>query len=496
MVWIAVPLCYYAGARLGVSVALMPEGVAILWPPNSVLLTAMLLRPLRAMPLIGALGVATEIVADVPTLSVVEATVFGVANALESALACLLLRHWRFDVRLPTVADLAKFVLAGPAIAALLGAAAGAAAYRPIHADGGSFLDLVRIWWTGDAMGLLIFTPLLLSVAVGRSEATARWHFVDALAMVAGALIAAVLALSHSGTLGRVHVEPVLLLPFVVLLAARRGLRVASAAVAVAGLAVAYAATHGRDPFGALPVHEQTLRTQEFIFTMGVLALGLAALLAQLRARQDELHAANERLDELNRHLEARVAERTAQLDDSNRQLEQLAMTDSLTAVANRRAFFGAARGLVENALRHGRPLALMMVDIDHFKLVNDRHGHGTGDAVLRHVADTLRGVLRAGDLLARYGGEEFVVLAPETDAASALALALRMGDALRASTLHIAGATIQVTASFGVSVLGARGDTLDRLIQRADQALYECKRNGRDRAQVWAGDDTLTRQA
>jgi len=486
--WLLVPLCYYAGAKLGVSVAVMPEGVAVLWPPNSVLLTAMLLGRRADIAVIAALGIAAEVAADVPTFSVPEALIFGVANALESTVACLLLKAWRFDPRLATLADLRKFLLAGPLIAATLAAAIGAAVYSHYRGGETSYLEFLRVWLMGDAMGLLIFTPLLLSLVMGRAVPQGQinvrpWRPIDAAVVLVGAALTLVLVSARSGTLLGVHVAPVLVIPCVVYLATRFDLRVVSASVAVIGVAVAYATAHGQRPFGDLPPHEASMRAQEFILTMSLLSLGLAALLTQLRARQNELREANDRLDQVNRSLESRVAERTAQLDESNRQLQRLAMTDSLTGLANRRAFWAAAHGAVEIALRHGRPLAAVMIDIDHFKSINDKHGHGAGDSVLRHVAATLNGLLRATDTLARYGGEEFILLAPETGLDSALTLALRMGDALRERPASVDGGSIAVTASFGVSALGGRGDDLDKLIHRADAALYESKCAGRDQA-------------
>lgn len=225
------------------------------------------------------------------------------------------------------------------------------------------------------------------------------------------------------------------------------------------------------------------MRAQEFIAAMSLLALGLAALLGRLRAERQALHTANRRLDQLNLELEARVAERTARLDEVNGRLEQLAMTDVLTGLFNRRAFDSVAHAAVESARRHHRPLALVMVDIDHFKAINDRYGHAGGDVVLRHVGATLQGLLRGADSLARIGGEEFVVLAPETDLDSALALAQRMGDALRALAVPVHGTTQPVTASFGVTALGTHADDLGAMLHRADQALYASKRGGRDRA-------------
>jgi diguanylate cyclase (GGDEF)-like protein len=415
-----------------------------------------------------------------------EALVFGVANALEAAVACLLLKAWRFDPRLGTLADLRKFLLAGPVIAATLAAAVGAAVYSHYRGGQTSYLDFLRVWWLGDAMGLLIFTPLLLSLATGatpaRRTAATQWHAVDAVVVVVGAALTAMLVLSTSPMVFGMHIAPVLVIPCVVYLAARFDLRIASTAVAVVGIAIAYATAHGRYPFGALPPNEASMRAQEFILTMGLLSLALAALLGQLRAGQRELREANDRLDRLNRSLESRVAERTAQLDESNRRLERLAMTDALTGLANRRAFLAAAHSAVDGALRHHRPLAAVLIDLDHFKSINDVHGHGAGDIVLRHVAATLSSMVRGADTLARYGGEEFVLLAPETDLDSASLLANRMCSELRERSVPIDGGTLHVTASLGVTALGDRDDDLDRLIRRADAALYASKCAGRDR--------------
>ncbi|MBX3619586.1 MAG: diguanylate cyclase [Rhizobacter sp.] len=486
IVWAAVPLCYYAGAKLGVWAAAMPEGIAILWPPNAVLLTAMLLSRGRDLVSIALLGIAAEVAADLPTFTLAEALSFGVANALEATVASQLLKRWRFDPRLATLADLRKFLLAGPIVAAPMAAALGAAVYAHFRGGSTSYLEFMRVWWMGDAMGLLIFTPLLLTLAAGRLAdsrpvVVKRLRAVDVAVLALGAaIVSSVLVPQLLHRVG-LSVTPVLVIPCLVYVATRFDVRVVSGCVATIALALAYATSHGLQPFGRLTGHEASLRAQEFIFTMSLLALGLVALLQQLRARQAELREANARLDQLNRSLEARVAERTAQLDETNRQLEHLAMTDTLTGLSNRRAFFAAAHSVVNSAVRHRRPLALVMIDIDHFKLINDTHGHAAGDAVLQHVAAALRGVVRQADVLARYGGEEFVLVAPETDLDNAVALAARMRAALLAEPVPFDGGRIAVTASFGVSALAADGDDLSRLTRRADAALYAAKAAGRN---------------
>jgi diguanylate cyclase (GGDEF)-like protein len=170
--------------------------------------------------------------------------------------------------------------------------------------------------------------------------------------------------------------------------------------------------------------------------------------------------------------------------------LERIALQDGLTEIPNRRYF---DRKLVEEwnrQSRHQRPLALLMIDIDHFKLYNDHYGHGAGDDCLRRVAQALAKVpTRSADLVARYGGEEFVVLLPETEASGARKVAERMRAAIRALAIPHAHSPVadQVTLSIGASLHQAQqpATNAEVLKQAADQALYQAKQAGRDRF-VW----------
>jgi diguanylate cyclase (GGDEF)-like protein len=220
---------------------------------------------------------------------------------------------------------------------------------------------------------------------------------------------------------------------------------------------------------------------QEFIFILSLLALGLAALLTQLRTKQQEIELANQYLSTLNHDLEVRVAERTTELSALNTQLTHLALTDSLTGVLNRRAFFDAARREIEHSKRHARPLAVMILDLDHFKSINDRYGHQAGDRVLQQTATLIGGVIRASDTLARYGGEEFVLLAPETGLESAITLGVRILQAVRTAAIPSKQGSIRLTASLGVTVRCEDEEQVEQLLKRADEALYMAKAGGRD---------------
>lgn len=200
-----------------------------------------------------------------------------------------------------------------------------------------------------------------------------------------------------------------------------------------------------------------------------VLADGIGKLQAGLRG-----HIAN--LDEL-------VAERTAQLEQLVEEIHRLSMTDALTGAYNRRSIDERLPSEVERAHRYGRALSVLFVDLDHFKQINDTHGHAVGDAVLRHMVALVREQLRSGvDWIARYGGEEFLVVLPETGLESAVATAERLRERIAVEVIALEGGLhLAVTSSVGVTAC-RDGDDSDSLMARADALLYEAKLAGRNR--------------
>lgn len=159
---------------------------------------------------------------------------------------------------------------------------------------------------------------------------------------------------------------------------------------------------------------------------------------------------------------------------------------DHLTGLANRRVFFDAISTEYERWIRSPRPLSLLMIDADHFKRINDRHGHAAGDAVLRHLAARMASSFRAVDVVARFGGEEFVVLLPGTGAEAAEAVANRLCRALAGETIEFGDCSIGCTVSIGVATMTDDVADVDGMLLRADQALYAAKANGRNRVERW----------
>ncbi len=167
------------------------------------------------------------------------------------------------------------------------------------------------------------------------------------------------------------------------------------------------------------------------------------------------------------------------------KQVHQLAITDALTGIFNRRHFFELASREFDRARRFSRPLALVMCDIDHFKLVNDTYGHLIGDQVLHMVAERFKRYLREVDLLGRYGGEEFVALLAEVDCERGRDVGERLRAAIEAPAFGVEGQEVSVSISVGVADI-TDCPNLEILLDRADQALYEAKQTGRNRVSIW----------
>jgi diguanylate cyclase (GGDEF)-like protein len=186
-------------------------------------------------------------------------------------------------------------------------------------------------------------------------------------------------------------------------------------------------------------------------------------------------------------HVVPELRAHNAALVTANTRLEALATTDPLTGLPNHRALVAALDHEVGRAHRYGRPCAVLFLDLDHFKALNDAYGHTAGDTALRELAGVVRSTLRGVDLLGRWGGEEFVALLPETDAAGALDAAERVRAAVAACTLTVGGGT-HLTCSLGIAAYPHNAEDRDSLVAAADQAMYVAKCLGRN--QVRAASD------
>lgn len=209
---------------------------------------------------------------------------------------------------------------------------------------------------------------------------------------------------------------------------------------------------------------------------LGRLAQTFNDMMAKLGVSISQKDHAYRELQELNKTLETRVADRTLQLASTNKELEHIALHDSLTQLPNRALFKDRLDQGILGAHRHGTSLAVLMLDLDRFKEINDTLGHPAGDAVLQEVALRLRNDLRGVDTVARLGGDEFAIVLPNTDATGAVRVAEKLLVALEPG-MQVDGNNLSIDASIGIAAFPEHGDSSDLLLRCADIAMYVAKR-------------------
>lgn len=233
---------------------------------------------------------------------------------------------------------------------------------------------------------------------------------------------------------------------------------------------------------------------------MGEFATAFNAMVRRLARTVEALRQKEAELTSKNQELEREIAHRREveeALRESEKRYRELAMVDHLTGLYNRRHFYVLAENEIKRARRHGRDLALVMLDIDRFKQVNDRHGHDCGDKVLVELSRALNSLVRSGDICARFGGEEFVLLLPETHNSQALRLAERVRRTIAGSRVPSGGGWVGITVSLGVTDINNAQDrpesepheVLETLFKQADEALYASKKAGRNRVTSYLTD-------
>ena len=346
--YLLLPVLFYATARLAVVLSVMPEGMGILWPPNGVLLAYLIRFGPSSYLRFGALALLAELALDIPKYRFGDALLLGIANVIEATVAAALLVRSQFNPRFAHIADLAKFIVAAPVTAAFVGALLGALVYSRMPGSDTAYFQFLRIWWFGDALGLMIVTPFFLAAWTQTRQLPGEMPSLrigDAIVALGGLCVVGLLLAARQGTLMGTHVGPVLLLPFAIFVAVRFGSSAAAVTVMAITLFILVLTTQGRNPFGADAPRDAVIHAQEFVFVLSVMTLGIATLLSRVRASQADLEVAYEELRRradaltlsnremenaraevitLNEELERRVRERTRELEDALGQVKQL----------------------------------------------------------------------------------------------------------------------------------------------------------------------------
>ncbi|ACK65209.1 response regulator receiver modulated diguanylate cyclase [Rippkaea orientalis PCC 8801] len=178
-------------------------------------------------------------------------------------------------------------------------------------------------------------------------------------------------------------------------------------------------------------------------------------------------------------HVELKQVQK--QLQEACQTMKKLADTDELTGIANRRCLLEFAQREFQRSLRYGTPFCLLMIDVDHFKNINDKYGHPNGDKAIQWVVEIIKLGLREVDFFGRFGGEEFIVVLPQTALGGALEVAERIREAIASQPLTLEQDTVTLTASIGVATYTGEDKTVVGMIQRADKSLYQAKAKGRN---------------
>lgn len=449
LVWALVAsLLFYLSARLGMQVfALQPSNMTLLWLPSGIALVMAARLHGLAAPLI----LLASLAANYPGLAagpgehaLLHALVAAATDSLSAVLGAWLL--WR---KLPnglfSARDLGTFSIYVCLLPSLLdGGLLVANLVWGGYLSGQAALQLLRPLVLADGLGILLVYPLY------QAWRELPWPSPDECAWVllvtAGNL--GLLALSFNGYSGFIY----FILPALLLLVVKVRLHGVYLVLLLSMLAIIAAAARDLGPFRAAQTLEAHFMLMGFVFTNSFVTLSLALYYRQLQAT-----------------------------DASRRHWQSEALHDPLTGLLNRRAFIPLLFNEHQRVNRTQRPFALAMLDLDHFKRVNDEHGHGIGDGVLVQLADLLLRHVRDIDRVARIGGEEFAILFPESTSEAAAQALERIRQALEAKPLEIDGRLISITISSGVVDFHGGEQSTEQLLHAADAQLYRAKHGGRN---------------
>jgi diguanylate cyclase (GGDEF)-like protein len=441
----ALTAAYVIAGKLGLQVAYLHPSATPVWPPSGIALAALLLAGYDVWPaiLVGAFLVNITTAGSVATSAAIAA-----GNTLEALLGAYLVNRFGRGVRACERArDAFKLAALAGLGSTLVSATAGVVALSlGGFARWADFGFIWGTWWLGDAVSDVIVAPVVLLWATHPRLRWTRRQVLEGASLVACLVIVGI-AVFDGGVPWRDKHYPFefLCMPVLLWAAFRFEQRGAATAVLLLASVAIWGTLRGYGPFARPAFNESLLLLQAFLGVSGIMTLVLAAA----------------------------VAERTEAVD----RLRRLAVSDPLTGLANYRQLTHALDVEIRRSSRTERPFAVVLMDLDGLKGINDRHGHLIGSLALRRVAETLLGSCRGIDTAARFGGDEFALVLPETGDEAAWHVARRVAERVARD-----GEQPPLSVSVGVAVHPRDGATLEALLNAADRSLYENKARRRHR--------------
>ena len=438
-VLVALGAVYVLAGKLGLRLAFVNASATGVWAPTGIALAAFLILGYDVWP---AILCGAFLVNATTAGSVATSLGISVGNTLEGLVGAYLVNRFAGGRR---AFARARHALRFAGLAALLSTTVSATLGVTTlsvagFAEWGRYGSIWVTWWLGDAVGALLVAPALLLWSADHRLRWSRRQVLEAAALLACVVLVGVIVFGGVLPWGR-HNYPLefLCMPLLIWAAFRFGPReVATAMVVLSAIAIS-GTMHGFGPFFRESQNESILLLQAFMGITAVISMALAVLVSQ--------HA----------HVEE--------------QLRRLAVSDPLTGLANYRQLTELLEGEIKRCQRTGRSFAMLFLDLDGLKKINDRHGHLVGSRAICRLADAMRASSRAVDTGVRFGGDEFALVLPETAEAAAWQVATRITERVKAD-----GETPKLSVSAGVAIYPRDGDTVEVLLSVADRLLYEAK--------------------
>ena len=458
----ALAVIYFAAGKFALMFAISPGYATAVWPPSGIALAALLLLGNRVWP---GVWLGATLVNFTVSFSPIVPLLIATGNTLEALAGAILVRRFivGLSCRFEHAADVFKFV----AVAALSCVIAATVGVVSLTVQGSvAWLDFFPnwvTWWQGDTAGIIIMTPLLLNWSIRHPMVWSQQRLAELAALVL--LCAGISYLVFGqGAQAASASWMFLVLPLIIWAAYRFTQREVTTIIAAVSAVAIWYTLDGDGPFRSASLNRSLLELLAFISSMVVTGLLLNAV----------------------------EGERKRAIDDLEKELRGVkdeAVTDPLTGLSNRRYLWHFLPYELLRVARRESSLAVIMIDLDHFKRVNDIHGHEAGDLVLTKVAALLRSHIRDSDIASRYGGEEFVLVLPDATLEGTKRRADAIRNAIRELKLEHLGKPITgVTASIGIAMFPDHAEDSESLMRIVDDLLYEAKRSGRDRIVVSLG--------
>ena len=436
VVLILLTAIYLVAGKLGLRLATANPSATAVWPPTGIALAAVLLLGNRVWPAIFVGAFLVNVTTAAPV-----ATSLGIAvgNTLEAVLGGYLVRRFASGrLTLVRAENLFRFILYAALFSTAVCATCGVLALTLSGLAGwNQFGEIWLTWWLGDMVGDLVVAPFILAWSLWRREGEAPGTPLEAVVLLGILIFAAMMVFGGLFPSG-IQYYPLefLCLPFLLWGAFRFGHRGAATSTLVLSVVAVWGTVQGLGPFAHYTASDSLLLLQAYVGVAAITTLMLAAVVAERR--------------------------------DVERRLRHLSVSDPLTGIGNYRQLIERLQAEIRRSERTGRPFAVLFLDLNGLKRINDRHGHMVGNRALCRVSEALQITSRTIDTPTRFGGDEFALVLPEADEESAWQVANRIAELLGGDA-----ETPPLTVSQGVAVYPRDAATAEALLGAADQSLY-----------------------